>query len=491
MTANPPSSAVDLLRFLALSLTVHTDAVCCAVDDVEAAIVESSTNDELLDTLEKELAVLLDRQRRLHVTRSVIALSQEERRRGMELRRSGQTSTQRYGHKRIQTSRTTSNISATQMHDTARYSSERFSRGVSPDKMEQGYGSSAVSAHACSTAASSAPLCAESEADSVDAQVERLKERIMHLDCYSLRGKLLQLEKQKKEVKEIDLEDLVTRVVDSFEFPAAVRALWCSGASPCLACSGIGSSAPHKRASQSCARSRDATLAQPATRKGGVINHTNVDLFLARACQRLSGRAADALQALASTSVSEQSAAAHVLGCMVYAAEFNASERADLAAVQQLQTMPRDTLSRLYDQCVRSSVCEAKLDGRCFGARGTVLAAQDFSALPADWATTQSLSQVPLDEILPPVRHLLAPRFSFADVAELKRLQVKRVELQEKIVNFLLGRQEKDEELLQGISGSQRDRAVAAARLAVTEVTPASTSAHAWKTMVAAHGAEC
>ncbi|CBZ30321.1 conserved hypothetical protein [Leishmania mexicana MHOM/GT/2001/U1103] len=490
MTATSPSSAVDLLRFLALSLAVHADAVCCAVDDVEAAIVELSTNDEHLDILENELAGLLDRQRRLHVTRSMIAFSQDERRRGMELRRSVQASTQQYGNKRIQTSRTPSNRSASLMGGTPRRPGERLSVDLFPGEPEQEYGASAVSTRGLSTATSSTAPCAGSEADSVDAQVERLKARIMHLDRYSLRGKLLHLEKQKNAVKEIDLENLVARVVDPFEFPASVRALWCGAASSRSTGSQTSSCAPFTAASHRSARSGDVTLAQHATGKGSVVNHTNIDLLLARACQRLSGRAADALEALASTNVSEASAAAHLLGCMVYAAELDSSGSTDLAAVQELQRMPRDTLSHLYDQCVRNSVCEAKLDGRCFGVRGTVLGAQDFNALPAEWATSQSLSHVPLDEILPPVRHLLSPRFSFADVAELKQLQERRVALQEKLVKLLVEGPEKEAELLQDIAGSPRDRAAAAARLAVAEMTPVSTSVHAWKTMVLARGDE-
>ncbi|GET92274.1 hypothetical protein, conserved [Leishmania tarentolae] len=484
MTAKSSSSAVDLLRFVAISLAVHADAACCAVDDVEAAIVESSTNEEILGALEEELAVLLDRQRRLHATRSVIALSQDERRRGMELRRSWRPSTDQYGDKRIQTSRTQSNRSASRGHGTRRHPGENLSTGLYSDETERRYGTWTVSQRGLSTATSSTAPCTESETDSIDAQVERLKARIIHLDRYSLRGKLLQLEKKKNAVKDIDLEELMAKVVDTFEFPASVRALWYSPAAPRSNGPQKSSRVPFRAASHRRAQSEDAPLGEYATGKGGVVNHANIDLLLARACQRLSGRASDALEALASTNVSEASAAAHLLGCMVYAAELDSSGSTDLAAVQQLQTMPRDTLSRLYDECVRNSVFEAKLDSRCFGVRDTVLSTHDFNALPAEWAASQPLSQVPLDELLPPVRHFLSPRFSFANVAELKRLQGKRVELQEKVVKLLLDGQEKDRELLQDIAGSQRDRAAAAVRLAVAGAAPESSSAHAWKTMI-------
>ncbi|KAG5467856.1 hypothetical protein LSCM4_00942 [Leishmania orientalis] len=486
MATEPPSGAVDLLRFLALSLAVHADAICCGVDDVEAAIVESSTNDETLDALENELNVLLDRQRRLHATRSIIALSREERRRGLELRQSWRPSTQSHGGKRIQTSRAPSNASVPLGRSRGDQSRERLPTDVSPEDLEEECEETVLSTRGLSTAASSASPCAESEADSVDAQVERLKARIKYLDRYSLRGKLLHLETLKKAVKEIDLEDLVVSLVDSFEFPASVRALWCSASSPHSGNSCASSCATHSKASRGRTRFGDASLPQHAAGLGAVVNHTNIDLLLARACQRLTGRVSDALEALTSAGVSEDSAAAHVLGCVVYAAELDSSGSTDLAAVQQLQRMPRDALSRLYDQCVRNSVCETKLDDRCFGARGTVLTAQDFNAVPPDWAAAQALSRVPLDAILPPARHLLAPRFSFADVAELKRLQSRRVELQEKIVRFLVGGPVKDREALQCVSDSPLDCAAAATRLAVADVTPASLSTHAWKTMVVA-----
>ncbi|KAG5468257.1 hypothetical protein LSCM1_02235 [Leishmania martiniquensis] len=486
MATESPSGGVDLLRFLALSLAVHADAVCCSVDDVEAAIVESSTNDELLDALENELVVLLDRQRRLHVTRSIIALSQEERRRGVQLRQSWQPSTPSHGGKRIQISVAPSSKSVS-LSGGKGSPRERSLTGASTDYMELERGATAVSARGLSTTASSPAPRAESEVDAVDAQVERLKARIAYLDRYSLRGKLVQLEAQKRAVKEIDMRDVVTKVVDSFEFPASVRALWCIPASPPSGGSRAGSCAPQAKASRSRTRFGDATLPQLATGLGAVVNHTNIDLLLSRACQRLTGRASDALRALASTSVSEKSAAPHVLGCMVYAAELDSSGSTDLASVQQLQMMPQDTLSRLFEACVRNGICEAKVDDRCFGARGTVLTAQDFNALPANWAAAQSLSRVPMAEVLPPVRHLFTPRFTFADVAELRRLQARRVELQEKVVTSLVGRLAKEREALHGVPGSQRDCAAAAARLALVDATPECGLTHAWKTMVVVH----
>ncbi|KAG5493950.1 hypothetical protein JKF63_01782 [Porcisia hertigi] len=484
MTAKPTPSAVDLLRFLTLSVAVHADAICCAVDDNEVALVESSTNDEHLETLENELVVLLDRQRRVHAARSMIALSQNERHRGIELRRRPQPLTQQYGDKRIQTSRTPSHKSVSMMLGTDRRTTERPFSNTGTDEIGAVDEATAASTRGLSTAASSTAPRTEPEAESVDAQVERLKANIMHLDRYSLRGKLLQIKKQKKAIKEIDLEDLVAKVIDTFEFPASVRALWSSESPPRSDCSRGFSCAEKAGTSRSRVHPRDMSLAQHAIGQGGLVNHTNIDLLLTRACQRLSGRAADALRALSSTNVSDESAPAHLLGCVVYAGEFDSSESTDLAAVQQLQTMPRNTLSRLYAQCLRTSVFEADLDERCFGARGTVLAAQDFNALPTDWATAQSLSRVPLDEILPPAQHLLTPRFSFADVAELKRLQAKRVELQEKIVRFLVDGQEKEAELLQGIAGSGQDRVAAAARLALAEVASPSTSPHTWRTLL-------
>lgn len=466
-SASQGGAPLDLLRFLALSLEVHTDAVCCAVDDVERAIVESSTNDERLDALEEELADLLDRQRRLHAAHSVIALSQEERRRGAELRRSRLPLTQSFGEKRIQVSRPSS-------QPVAGLSAMRVARhtGVTGEDLTTGFSAADASTRGFSTGApSEAATQLQAELEVVDAQVERLKSRIQYLDRYSLRGKLLELEKRKKAIKDVNLDDITAAVVDDFQFPAAVQALW--GPPPALPTAGRP-------------RALEASLAEHAAGKGSVVNHTNVDLLLARACQRLAGRATDALEALSSTSVTEDSVAAHVLGCMVYAGEFDASDGTDLAAVQALQQMPPNALSQLYDACVGGSVCEARLDERCFGARQTVLSAHDFCALPNDWATTQSLTGVALDTVLPPVRHLLAPRFTFADVAELRRLQARRVALQEKIVQLLVGGQEAEAEALAGLEGaSSRDRTVAAARLAVADATPTTRCAHAWKTILA------
>jgi hypothetical protein len=497
MAAAPPTGALDLLRFLALSLEVHTDALCCAVDDVEAAIVESSINDELMDRLEDELAGLLDRQSRLHAGQAVIALSQKERRRGSEVRHEQlEPPSQWWGDKQIQTSRTHARAAST---TTDRQSLQRVG-SLSPrwldmsgsrreDTPESGSTRCLSTVEGCSLSADIA---------SVDRQVELHKAKIEQLDCYSVRGKLLQLEKMKKTAKDIDLEVLVQNTVGTFEFPPAVRVLW-TPTSSCVSTLTPSTPDGHSYASSSPSVAAlhdtplrnvggqgrgDVNLAQHAAGRGDVVNHTNIDLLLARACQRLAGRSVDALEALASSNVSEESAAAHVLGCTVYAAEFDRAAQGELAAVMELQTMPRDALSRLYRQLERNSICTAKVDARCFGARDTVLAAQDFSALPADWTTTQSLSRVPLEEVLPPTRHLLCPRFTFANVAELKMLQTTRVDLQRKIVQFLLGGQESNEELLPQASGNEVDRTVALTRLAVAENTPATVTGHAWKTMV-------
>ncbi|KPA82260.1 hypothetical protein ABB37_03370 [Leptomonas pyrrhocoris] len=488
MTAEP-TAALDLLRFLALSLEVHTDALCCAVDDVEAAIVEFSINDELMDRLEDELAVLLGRQRRMHAGQAMIALSQKERLRGNALRRDEHPPSQPWGDKRIQTSRTHSRAASTA---TGQWSAVRSPRQPAESEMREDF-SDGASTRCLSNAEGSL----EADVAAVDHRVDLLKAKIEELDCYSLRGKLLQLEKMKKAVKDIDLGRLMESVVDNFEFPPAVRTLWASGSSssPSCASAAVGVSyassstlsvAAHNTSSRSITMrsSNETTLAQHAAGKGDVVNHTNVDLLLARACQRLAGRSVDALEALASTNVSEESAAAHVLGCVVYAAEFDRSDWSELRAVMELQTLPRDALARRYRRWEKQSICKASIDARCFGARCTVLAAQDFSALPADWATSQSLSRIPLDEVLQPMRHLLSPRFTFVNVAELKHLQARRVALQRKIVQFLLGGPATSEELLRQVPCSDVDRAVAAARLAVGESTPPTISGHAWKTMV-------
>lgn len=492
--AASPTDALDLLRFLALSLEVHTDALCCAVDDVEAAIVESSIHDEEMDRLEEELAGLLDRQRRLHAGQAVIALSRRERERSTELRRaSQQPQLQPCEKKRFQSSRSHSCAGSTTAGPQSLGRSPR--QTVEADRRRATDSADDESVRCLSTARASL----DADVASVDRQVDLHKARIEELDCYSLRGKLLRLGKAKKAAKDVNFEKLVQHTTESFEFAPAVRALWTleesssnakNGLPPAAAAVSNAASSPSavlhgapSRGVQPQDRS-DVDLARYAAGRGNVVNHTNVDLLLARACQRLAGRSVDALDALASTNVSEESPAAHVLGCAVYAAEFDRSEQRELRAVMELQTMPRDALARSYRRWWRKCICTAKLDARCFGARNTVLAAQDFSALPADWTTTKSLSQIPLDEVLSPIRHLLSPRFTFASVAELKQLQAKRVELQRKIVQFLLGGPEVHGELLRHISGDEATRAVASARLAVAESTPSTVSGHAWKTMV-------
>lgn len=433
------SESLDLLRFMALSASVHADAALCAVDDTRKAIIQMSADKEAINAVEEQLTVALQRQQRVHAVHGIVTQSREDRRATQHLLR---------GVDR------TADDPHPERHLRHRGKTVQSSKRVKAQRPE-----SDVS-----------PMLSNLEAEgdtpgavlAVDDEVRELKRRLQSLDDMAVQTKLLRLEVLLQRAQQVDGDALMQQLVDPFTFSPDVENLWEDGV--------------HKKTGEAGAAVHN------------VINHTNVEPLTRRACARFAGRCEDALQALTCADLGASSDAERIFGCLLYANLLGNPNNDEIAAVQTLQSTPDTFFSEEYQILKGQATFDAAVAPRCYQADGgTILSNYEFCALPTDWPVTEALCSVPRDALLPPTRHITTPRFSFSHKEELKKLEQLRVDIQRAAVDRIV----RSDGLLEDAwktmvplraSGS-RDRAVAAARLRMHD-TSSARKPHAWMTIM-------
>lgn len=493
----PPSSTkpLDLLKFVALSVAVHADAVEAATDATQSALLQMRAEEETLNHLDRRLQGLLKEQRRLHAIRNAIAQSQEGRRRTDTLLREQQKRLDEEADrargsnwKRIQSSCGSGSGSG---------ANPRRRQGEEPE------GSVA-------TEDTASLEQREREASTLDLEVERTRRLVSKLSQQSVRAKLLQLETLKQQVREIDGRALMEEMVVGFRFPEEVEALWCGGSAVERSAAANVSPEAGKQKQQptSTRRSKPTPPPSPAARKVvAVVDHTNVDLLLARATQRLTGRYKDVLALLTNTAMDKGQRPQQVFSSLLYADYLDAVDgNPDAAAVQVLQSFSRATLAEHYSRKCHDAVVDERIAEACLAGEqrhaghaslpSSVLSPFDFCALPTHWASTAALTDIAEDELLPPARHVLTRRFSFSDAKEMKDVERLRVDVQRLLVQDLM----RDDALLDDVLStahggrptgglSKKERFVAEARLSFAN-SAAPARPHAWPTVVSTAGDE-
>ncbi|KEG08118.1 hypothetical protein DQ04_07971010 [Trypanosoma grayi] len=395
------AEALELLRFMALSAAVHADAVQCLVDDTRSVLSQMALDQERLDTLEGQLSTLLEEQRRLHAMRDVVSRSRSLRRGEDMLPKGGGGSNKRKCQAAASVVRSKSGSAEVPPRATTLSNIEDVLRFASSAVPEEDVPFSETGRHggvvgiAASSAEKRAEECGTVEGHSIDEEVERVKSEIRLLEGMSIKAKLRELEALKQAVKDIDVNSIAERHVGKFRFPHEVEALW-------------------------------------DTKQ--VVNRTNIDLFIARACQRLSSRYEDALDAIADFPMCERSDTTRVLGSALYAEALTSAHNYDAAAVQALQNLARESLVLFYRAKRRHATVGAAVRPR---RADTVLGPAESGFLPRDWWSAQVL-RPPVDVHLPPARHILTARFSFVDAEELKSLETLRVEFQREVLDAFI-----------------------------------------------------
>lgn len=397
------SNNVELLRFVALSAAVHADAVQCLADDTRRVLSQMAVDGDQLEALEAQLTDLLQKQRRLHTLRDAVTKARQER---SEESGSGCKSSGSRAPK--STAPVIPPTSAGNVDRNIKCILQFASRAVEKDEI-QPIGtrrSKRVTVTPTSflpkipheerteTTCDSTDGGREEKEDTectIDEEVERLKMEIRHAEAMSVEKKLRDLEALKQQVKEVDANSLVQRYVGSFSFPMEVEELW---------------------------------------RGNNVLNCTNIDTFVSGACKRFAWRYDDALRAISDFPLSEASDAARVYGSTLYAEELTSSSNYDAVGVQVLERSGESTLPQFYRRKRRLARVSAPFRRR---AVGTVLGPEEFTFLPTDWPATQ-LILPPAEGHLPPAKHIMTPRFSFASTDELKALQSLRVDIQRSAV---------------------------------------------------------
>lgn len=501
------SQTLDLLRFVALSTSVHADAVQAAADATEAALLQMRSDEETLNYLDLRLQGLLKDQRRLHEMHEAIARSKEARRQTDSLLREQQRRLEAeqdraYGlsGKCIQSSR------RPQMQRSKGYNVTASCDDEDGDANELG-----------SASGSLAQRDAERAVGSIDAEVERTKRLVAETNRTSIRAKLLELETLKGRVRNVDGKALAKELVVGFRFPPEVEELWGgreesaeevgsggekSRAGSTAAASRASAAHPKRSTRRLCSESEETNAELP--RCHSVVNHTNIDLLLARATQRFTGRYKDALEVLTRTAMDSNCSPQQAFGSLLYADYLDAADgNPDASAVQALQAFGRSTLADHYTEKCSRAVVDQRISDECLTGSGantagpspSVLSAYEFCALPTKWTATAALTALPEDELLPPARHVLTERFSFSDVKELRSLEKLRVDIQRQLVKDVVHDKPLLDDMLSararacGCVSSKKDRFVAEARMAVASAAVPGKP-HAWPTVALATGDE-
>ncbi|EAN82114.1 hypothetical protein TcCL_Unassigned01224 [Trypanosoma cruzi] len=386
--------AFELLRFAALSSAVHADAVECLVDDTRSVLSRIAMDTERLEALEEQLAGLLEEQRRIHAVRDVLSRSRSTRS-TTEPTKSGKKPTE------IRSKLDTRSPGASPP-GASRLGTEnvlRFASRAVPEEEVPTMSRAPRREHVATMEMLIDDLREEKATEGekcIDETVERVKSEIRSLESMSVKTKLRELEAFKRRIKDLDANAVIERYVEPFRFGDEVERLW------------------------------DAPDA--------ILNNTNMDLFISRACQRFSGRYEDALGAISDFSAYEDGDAAQVFGSLMYLEALTSSSNYDAAAVRTLQGLSKDSLLEYYREkrraaTVSTTVRRSRVE--------TVLGPEEFGFLPEDWWSSRALF-IPAGIQLPSARHILTARFSFADAHELNTLQSVRVDFQRSVLDAFI-----------------------------------------------------
>ncbi|CCW60612.1 unnamed protein product [Phytomonas sp. EM1] len=464
----------DLLRFVALSTSVHADAVQCAVDDLQKVVHQKHSEEALLKVYEKELNELSEQSKKLHVMHRLVTVSREERQKGKPLRAAG--SEVSYGgsdKKHIQSTRRPKGVHP----DTRCRPKPRLARPtgeVTPFKPGADDSTPTIPAESESIAQTTLAL---------DAQLAHLKQRMAELDAMSIHTKLTTLESLKRQASEVDAAAILQRHVSAFEFPPEVRRLWGEKA----AASSFPAAKPTRQTPSIRKKNNLGDFAPEDSNP--VVNLHTIDPLIDRACRRLNARYQHILDVLATSGETLEDDAQRLLEHLLYAEKLESPDNDDVAAVQTLQGLPLEAFTA-HDARERSRFsAEAQLAERCLGRPQTVLSRLSYCALPMAWETTRRLSETPLESFLPPARHILTPRFSFTNLSELNRLDRLRVHAQRLFLIPLLGNRQLVEDMLHHEGGALpielKEKAILDVRAAIADAMASQEKPPAWITTVA------
>lgn len=471
--------ALHLARFLAVCVSVHADALECAVDETANALSQMASEEGAMQDWESELRELTRRAERLRTMRAAIAHARHVREYDHD--------TDSHTARTSSLSRPPPSCAASSSPSVTQRSSQHRPR---PSLLTA---RQTMSAQAVARLARQAMVCESDDADSaaartldqrtpaslrpvssihdeaveegaaewarVQSRISRLHAAISHMEQEGMKAKLRRLEAAKARVRSSTSASASTstspeRLVGAFRFASRVEQLWGSG--------GVRGSQPSLPSS-----TRQSAIGEAS--ESAMCSEAEVSRIMAQSCGRLVRRYRHALEAMAQTEWNEHSDATRVYTAMLYAHAMEDSFRqrrpneevceddeggggvyADVGEAGFVHEMQQRRLDSVEGQtramaevlaqyqCGAGEVGEVTASRVGHGAAATVLSEYDFCALPADWAGARALTRIDPRILLPPARHLLTARFSFADVTELKQLQRRRVDVQRRLVHAAL-----------------------------------------------------
>ncbi|CCW66568.1 unnamed protein product [Phytomonas sp. Hart1] len=468
-------NSYDFLGFVALSTSVHADAVQCEVDDLRKVLHQMHSEEALLKAYEAKVSSLSEESQKLHVMDRLVSLSREERRKAKPLRAEGLEPP--YGGPAPKQIQSTKHPQPT--HFSASPGGQPPRRPYRTGKATPGKAEGEVLSTSAIPAASGGRPEVElasiaNTTLSLDTQLAQLQGRMEELDSMSIRTKLTTLESLKRQAKEVEVGDILHRQVASFRFPSEVSSLWKGG--------GAARKLPRQPAS----------LANPNEPRDGphgpVINQGNIETFLERAACRLKERYQHLLHVLTECEETTEDDVSQLLEYFLYAQKLESADNYDITAAQVLEGLQNHTLEAHYAQTRSHFTADANLSKRCLAKPHTVLSYSSYCALPMVWEIMQELNSVPLESLLPPARHILTPRFSFTNLSELNKLDRLRVQIQRLLLAGLLSNRQLVDDMLRLEGDSQsidlKEETILKVRATIADVLASCEKSPAWITTV-------
>eukprot|EP00796_Vickermania_ingenoplastis_P007256 gene7256-5103_t len=376
MQINEGADDLQLLQFLALSASVHADAMDCAVDELREVTMRLQREDNELQQCEAQLDQLLQDQQRLHSLQTLVAASRHERRRGEEaLRGKGAT---------------------------AGYNVGCWSRAATVDETPPQHRKAKIIPTPPPPLEEEGPDSIAQQMAATDVAVERLRAELEELDRSSVRRRLRALERAKHRAAQVDVQAALLNSVRGFRYATAVEALW----DPSLALSEREVEAMQRRAARRLT-GRYADALELLQESLDAAQGDNLSLEKLRCCY-------------------------------AYAMVLTDASNRDAAAVEQLQAMAsrEDCSAEFSVHPLATQRTVPHTASLCTAP--SVLSPYDFACLPAALPCMQELCETPSRALMPPTETINVPRFSFTDVAEHKALSTARVDLQRRVAEAVV-----------------------------------------------------
>ena len=402
----------SLLKYLVLSTGLHADALECHVAENREVIHQLQFDAKRMNDLEQQLESAVAAAKRIGAVGGVLLAARSAR--------------------EAQGAKTSSTSSQPQVRWTP-------SSGIG-----QSVGDALKFASlATDFSVDSSPVEASQVIANAEANVTRIRHAMMLAENNSVELKLRKLEALKAQVGKAPSREELLAASASFCFSPEVEKLWSTKRVTAPSC---------EKGPDGGDNDDDSEIGADSSESSYFVSlvHGAVERFKRRYLDAISVlRLVESDEALGAMTSAEAetldvAAAKRLCSASLYAQQLsNPQMNADLRTVLALENADSQTLASHYDDMcerywTRGPDVLLQRSTRSTSSSDSMIGATPAFFLPKEWQCASALQASLQSETLPPARHILCNRFSFADLQELQSLEMLRVEVQAKILNSVL-----------------------------------------------------